>query len=49
MNVDPWILLFVENNQILEGGGIGNEEYEIMKDILLPLGRVPQFASRSGA
>lgn len=38
-----------EKIQILEGSGIGNEEYEIMKDILLPLGRVPQFATRSGA
>ncbi|KAL1212756.1 putative RNA polymerase II subunit B1 CTD phosphatase RPAP2 [Cardamine amara subsp. amara] len=36
-------------NKILEGSGIRNEEYEIMKDILLPLGRVPQFATLSGA
>lgn len=35
--------------QVLEGSGIGNEEYETMKDILLPLGRVPQFATLSGA
>ncbi|XP_024007465.1 putative RNA polymerase II subunit B1 CTD phosphatase RPAP2 homolog isoform X2 [Eutrema salsugineum] len=37
------------NNKVLEGSGIGNEEYETMKDILLPLGRIPQFAIRSGA
>lgn len=35
--------------QVLEGSGIGSEEYETMKDILLPLGRVPQFTTRSGA
>ncbi|VVB15209.1 unnamed protein product [Arabis nemorensis] len=46
----PRIAPYICNrNKILEGSGIGNEEYEIMKDILLPLGRVPQFASRSGA
>ncbi|WZZ01288.1 hypothetical protein YC2023_073616 [Brassica napus] len=31
----------VEQWQVLEGSGIGN-------DILLPLGRVPQFATRCG-
>ncbi|KAG7610495.1 Rtr1/RPAP2 domain [Arabidopsis suecica] len=46
----PRIAPYISNrDKILEGSGIGNEEYETMKDILLPLGRVPQFATRSGA
>ncbi|CAH2044497.1 unnamed protein product [Thlaspi arvense] len=44
--IAPYIL---NRNKVLEGSGIGNVEYESMKDILLPLGRVPQFAVRSGA
>ncbi|XP_023636708.1 putative RNA polymerase II subunit B1 CTD phosphatase RPAP2 homolog isoform X2 [Capsella rubella] len=46
----PLIAPYLSNiNKILEGSGIGNDEYEMMKDIFLPLGRVPQFATRSGA
>lgn len=46
----PRIAPYVSNrSKVLEGSGIGNEEYETMKDILLPLGRVPQFATLSGA
>ncbi|CAA7017170.1 unnamed protein product [Microthlaspi erraticum] len=44
--IAPYVL---NRNKVLEGSGIGSEEYEIMKDILLPLGRVPQFTTRSGA
>lgn len=33
---------------MLEGAKISAEEYEIMKDILIPLGRVPQFIMQSG-
>ncbi|KAL0792424.1 hypothetical protein Bca101_063801 [Brassica carinata] len=46
----PRIAPYVSNrSKVLEGSGIGNEEYETMKDILLPLGRVPEFATLSGA
>lgn len=46
----PRIAPYISNrSKVLEGSGIGNEEYETMKDILLPLGRVPQFATLSGA
>lgn len=34
--------------KILEGAQISAEEYEIMKDLIIPLGRVPQIASQSG-
>ncbi|KAL5700709.1 protein-serine/threonine phosphatase [Ranunculus cassubicifolius] len=34
---------------VLEGGQVSGEEYEIMKDLLIPLGRVPQFSAQSGA
>ncbi|CAH8348397.1 unnamed protein product [Eruca vesicaria subsp. sativa] len=44
--IAPYLL---NKTKVLEGSGIGNEEYETMKDILLPLGRVPQFATLSGA
>ncbi|CAF2089229.1 unnamed protein product [Brassica napus] len=45
----PRIAPYIFNrNKVLEGSGIGNEDYETMKDILLPLGRVPQFATRCG-
>ncbi|KAF8084508.1 hypothetical protein N665_0715s0014 [Sinapis alba] len=46
----PRIAPYISNrNKVLEGSGIGNEEYETMKDILLPLGRLPELATRSGA
>ncbi|XP_004302308.1 PREDICTED: putative RNA polymerase II subunit B1 CTD phosphatase RPAP2 homolog [Fragaria vesca subsp. vesca] len=35
--------------RVLDGARISVEEYEIMKDFLIPLGRAPQFASQSGA
>ncbi|CAN7125495.1 unnamed protein product [Brassica rapa subsp. narinosa] len=44
--IAPYLL---NRNKVLEGSGIGNEEYETMKEILLPLGRVPQFATLCGA
>ncbi|KAG2244733.1 hypothetical protein Bca52824_093424 [Brassica carinata] len=45
----PRIAPYIFNkNKVLEGRGIGNEDYETMKDILLPLGRVPQFDTRCG-
>ncbi|KAH0899965.1 hypothetical protein HID58_049533 [Brassica napus] len=44
--IAPYIL---NRSKVLEGSGIGNEEYETMKEILLPLGRVPQFATLCGA
>lgn len=35
--------------KVLEGAQISAEEYEIMKDLIIPLGRVPQFAMQCGA
>ncbi|GER42614.1 RNA polymerase II subunit B1 CTD phosphatase Rpap2 [Striga asiatica] len=34
--------------KILEGAQISMEEFEIMKDVMIPLGRVPQFSTQSG-
>lgn len=34
--------------KVLEGAQITAEEYEIMKDLVIPLGRVPQFSMQSG-
>ncbi|KAL2460682.1 RNA polymerase II subunit B1 CTD phosphatase RPAP2-like protein [Abeliophyllum distichum] len=34
--------------KVLEGAEISAEEYEIMKDLIIPLGRVPQFSTQSG-
>ncbi|XP_057539738.1 putative RNA polymerase II subunit B1 CTD phosphatase RPAP2 homolog [Amaranthus tricolor] len=34
--------------KILNGAQISAEEYEIMKDLTIPLGRVPQFSMQSG-
>ncbi|KAH9670398.1 putative RNA polymerase II subunit B1 CTD phosphatase RPAP2-like [Citrus sinensis] len=34
---------------VLDGAQISAEEYEVMKDFLMPLGRAPQFSSQSGA
>lgn len=35
--------------KVFDDGRIGREEYEVLKDLILPLGRVPQFATQSGA
>ncbi|CAN0922609.1 Putative RNA polymerase II subunit B1 CTD phosphatase RPAP2 homolog [Linum grandiflorum] len=35
--------------QVLEGARIGRDEYAMMKELMMPLGRVPGFASQSGA
>ncbi|CAI9101354.1 OLC1v1038657C1 [Oldenlandia corymbosa var. corymbosa] len=35
--------------KVFQGAQITAEEYEIMKDLLIPLGRVPQFAMQCGA
>ncbi|XP_051122212.1 putative RNA polymerase II subunit B1 CTD phosphatase RPAP2 homolog [Andrographis paniculata] len=34
--------------RVLEGAHISTEEYELMKDLIIPLGRVPQFSTQSG-
>ncbi|GFP80381.1 putative RNA polymerase ii subunit b1 ctd phosphatase rpap2 homolog [Phtheirospermum japonicum] len=34
--------------KVLEGAHISVEEFEIMKDLMIPLGRVPQFSTQSG-
>ncbi|CAI0452489.1 unnamed protein product [Linum tenue] len=36
-------------HQVLEGARIGTEDYAVMKDLMTPLGRLPDFASQSGA
>lgn len=36
-------------HKVLDGAQISAEEYEVMKDFLMPLGRAPQFSSQSGA
>ncbi|KAI3828895.1 hypothetical protein L1987_03006 [Smallanthus sonchifolius] len=36
-------------HKVFEDGRISREEYEVLKDLILPLGRVPQFAMQSGA
>ncbi|XP_055816543.1 putative RNA polymerase II subunit B1 CTD phosphatase RPAP2 homolog isoform X2 [Solanum dulcamara] len=34
--------------KVLDGAQISTAEYEIMKDLIIPLGRVPQFSMQSG-
>ncbi|XP_057792034.1 putative RNA polymerase II subunit B1 CTD phosphatase RPAP2 homolog isoform X2 [Salvia miltiorrhiza] len=34
--------------KVLEGAQISSEEFEIMKDLVIPLGRAPQFSTQSG-
>ncbi|KAF8034800.1 hypothetical protein BT93_C0961 [Corymbia citriodora subsp. variegata] len=36
-------------HKVLQGARMSVEEYEIMKDLLIPLGRAPQFSAQSGA
>lgn len=35
--------------KVADGAQVSGEEYEILKDLLIPLGRVPQFSGQSGA
>lgn len=35
-------------HKVLDGAQVSVEEYEMMKDIVIPLGRVPHFSSQSG-
>ncbi|KAJ4721701.1 RNA polymerase II subunit B1 CTD phosphatase RPAP2 [Melia azedarach] len=35
--------------KVLDGAQISAEEYELMKDFIIPLGRVPHFSMQSGA
>ncbi|OVA13023.1 Protein of unknown function DUF408 [Macleaya cordata] len=35
-------------HKVLDGAQISGEEYEVMKDLLIPLGRLPQFSAQSG-
>lgn len=34
--------------KVFDGAQISAEEYEVMKDLVIPLGRVPQFSTQSG-
>ncbi|KAJ4967909.1 hypothetical protein NE237_014610 [Protea cynaroides] len=36
-------------HKVLDGAGVSIQEYETMKDIVTPLGRLPQFSTQSGA
>ncbi|GMI88900.1 hypothetical protein HRI_002559300 [Hibiscus trionum] len=36
-------------HKVLDGAQISMEEYEVMKDLIIPLGRAPQFSAQSGA
>ncbi|XP_042481168.1 putative RNA polymerase II subunit B1 CTD phosphatase RPAP2 homolog [Macadamia integrifolia] len=36
-------------HKVLDGAGVSVQEYETMKDIVMPLGRLPQFSTQSGA
>ncbi|XP_071686010.1 putative RNA polymerase II subunit B1 CTD phosphatase RPAP2 homolog [Rutidosis leptorrhynchoides] len=35
--------------KVFDDGGISREEYEVLKDLILPLGRAPQISTQSGA
>ncbi|XP_028758580.1 putative RNA polymerase II subunit B1 CTD phosphatase RPAP2 homolog [Neltuma alba] len=35
--------------KVLDGSHIGVEEYDCLKDLIIPLGRVPRFSTQSGA
>ncbi|XP_058764037.1 putative RNA polymerase II subunit B1 CTD phosphatase RPAP2 homolog [Vicia villosa] len=35
--------------KVLNGSQIGKEEYDVLKDLIVPLGRAPHFSSQSGA
>jgi hypothetical protein len=35
--------------QVLSDSQIGNEDYDVLKDLIVPLGRTPHFSSQSGA
>lgn len=36
-------------HKVMDGAQISSEEYEMMKDLVIPLGRVPEFSSQCGA
>ncbi|XP_068645832.1 putative RNA polymerase II subunit B1 CTD phosphatase RPAP2 homolog [Aristolochia californica] len=38
----------VVKHKVLNGAQVSSEEYEIMKDLLIPLGRAPEFSVQSG-
>ncbi|KAK9293025.1 hypothetical protein L1049_021009 [Liquidambar formosana] len=35
-------------HKVLDGAQVSMEEYEVMKDLIIPLGRAPQFNTQSG-
>lgn len=35
-------------HKVLEGAQVGVDEYEVMKDFIIPLGRAPQFSAQRG-
>ena len=47
-NITSPLLVVVVAKQVLDAAQVGGEEYEIMKDLIIPLGRVPQFSAQSG-
>ncbi|XVF20338.1 hypothetical protein REPUB_Repub11eG0189600 [Reevesia pubescens] len=36
-------------HRVMDGAQISMEEYEVMKDLIIPLGRAPHFSAQSGA
>ncbi|KAK7345200.1 hypothetical protein VNO77_15776 [Canavalia gladiata] len=36
-------------HKVLNGSQLGMEEYEVLKDLIVPLGRAPHFSAQSGA
>lgn len=43
------VLVFVLMKQVLNGSQLGMEEYEVLKDLIIPLGKAPHFSSQRGA
>ncbi|XP_027365315.1 putative RNA polymerase II subunit B1 CTD phosphatase RPAP2 homolog isoform X2 [Abrus precatorius] len=38
-----------DRRQVLNGSQLGMEEYDVLKDLIVPLGRAPHFSAQSGA
>ncbi|CAK7324199.1 unnamed protein product [Dovyalis caffra] len=50
----PALISYMDNRRVVlqkvvDGARISAEEYEVMKDLMIPLGRAPQFSPQSGA
>ncbi|KAJ6687492.1 hypothetical protein OIU74_016227 [Salix koriyanagi] len=50
----PALISYMDNRRmviqkVVDGARMSAEEYEVMKDLMIPLGRAPQFSPQSGA